>query len=162
VTDPHALLLTPAHPSDAGELLTTQYAAYVAEAQFYDEPRLPPLCETLAEVQADIAAPDVVVLVARRGSRLAGSVRLRLDRPDRAKIVRLFVAPDLQRQGIARALLAAAEHAAPPGVTTLWLDTGARSAASQRLYASLGYRITGTATDSAGVPLVLLEKARHP
>jgi ribosomal protein S18 acetylase RimI-like enzyme len=161
------LRIAPAADADAGELLTVQYAAYLAEAQFYGEPRLPPLCETLAEVRADVAAPDVHVLTARLGHRLAGSVRLRCPAGDppgggRVKVVRLAVAPDLQRRGIARALLAAAEAAAPAWAATVWLDTGARSAGSQRLYTGAGYRITGTAVDAAGVPLVVLEKSLRP
>jgi hypothetical protein len=57
---------------DAGELLTLQRAAYVVEAQAHDDPRLPPLTETLAEVRAEIerhAGPQVRALTLFTGDR---------------------------------------------------------------------------------------------
>ncbi|RBY80421.1 GNAT family N-acetyltransferase [Blastococcus sp. TF02-09] len=50
----------------AGELLTLQRAAYVTEAQLYDDARLPALVQTLDELRAEL----VRCLVAQAGRRL--------------------------------------------------------------------------------------------
>lgn len=147
----------PAGPEHAGELFTVQRAAYVSEAQRYAAPDIPPLVEPLERVVADLAAPDVLTFGAWLGARLVGSVR---GRPagDRLEVARFAVAPDLQGRGIGTALLAAVEAAAPPGIRTLWLTTGARSEPTLRLYERSGYRRVAERTDAAGVALILLEK----
>ena len=65
-----------ARDEDAGEVLTVQRAAYVSEAQLYDNPHLSALTETLAGVRKAIA--DEVVLAARLGTRIVGAVRGRV------------------------------------------------------------------------------------
>ena len=45
---------------DAGEVLTLQRAAYVTEAQAHDDLNLPPLRQSLAEVAAELADPEVL------------------------------------------------------------------------------------------------------
>ena len=144
----------------AGEALTVQRAAYVTEAQHYDAPRIPPLTETLDELRADLMS-GVLAFGAWLGSRLAGSVRGRVD-GDRMEVARFSVAPDLQGQGIGRALLAAVEEAAPGEVGTFWLITGARSEGNLRLYRKAGYEVVADTTDAVGVALVVLEKIRIP
>ncbi len=140
---------------DVGEALTVQRAAYVVEAQRYSAPLIPPLVETLAEFAADLA----VALAAWHGTRLVGSVRGRVD-GDRMEVVRYAVAPDFQGRGVGRALLAAVEAAAPPGVGTLWLITGAESHDNLRLYRNAGYEVVGERPDVVGVTLKVLEKRR--
>ncbi|WP_432571795.1 GNAT family N-acetyltransferase [Kineococcus sp. SYSU DK005] len=159
-----AAVLRPARPQDAGELLTVQRAAFVAEAQRYGDPMLPPLREDLAAVAAAIADPDVVVLVALvprpgGGERLVGAVRLRVD-GERGHVGRLCVAPDQQGRGTGSALLAAVEAAAPPGVRTFALFTGAGSTATVARYERAGYVRTGAGADDRGVALVHLAKTR--
>jgi GNAT superfamily N-acetyltransferase len=128
-------------PSDAGELLTLQRAAYVTEAQLHDDPHLPPLTETLEEARAELADPAVVVLGVRDGGRLVASVRLR-DRGDgRIGLGRLCVAPDRQGEGLGTMLLRAGESAFP-GVVAVELITGGRSERNLRLYGREGYAET--------------------
>lgn len=146
----------PADPEDAGEILTVQRAAYLAEAQRYADPFLPPLTETLDEVRAALAGPTVV-LVARLGHRLVGSVRA--DVVDgTGHVGRLSVAPDQQGRGVGGALLAAAEAACAGRVSRFSLFTGADSAGNLRLYARHGYRVVGHRPDPNGVRLAVLEK----
>ncbi len=124
--------------SDAGEVLTLQRAAYVTEAQLYDDVRLPPLTQTLAEVLADLTDPAVTALGIRDGGRLVAAVRLRDLGAGRLALGRLTVAPDRQGHGLGTRLLRAAETAVP-GTTVIDLFTGHRSAANLGLYRREGY-----------------------
>lgn len=148
----------PLTPEHAGEALTVQRAAYVTEAQHYDAPRIPPLTETVEELRTDLTS-GVLAFGAWLGTRLAGCVRGRVD-GDRMEVARFAVAPDLQGNGIGRALLSAVEAAAPPEVCTFWLVTGAASEGNLRLYRRTGYAVVGNRTDAVGVALAILEKAR--
>jgi GNAT superfamily N-acetyltransferase len=129
------LVIAPAGPDDAGELLTLQRAAFVTEAQLYGDPRLPALVETVDQLRAALG----LALTARSGPRLVGSVRARVA-GGVLHVGRLVVAPDQQGRGIGTDLLAAVERAAAPEVHTAALFTGARSAGNLRLYARAGYR----------------------
>lgn len=156
---PAGVVVRRAVEADAGEVLTLQRAAFVAEAQRYGDPSLPPLRETLATVRAALVAADVVSLVAVRGTRLVGAVRLRVDGA-LGHVGRLAVAPDQERQGIGTHLLTAVEAAAPQAVTEFRLFTGGDSAANVARYERAGYVRTGTSVDDRGVPLAHLAKPR--
>ncbi|MEW2440454.1 GNAT family N-acetyltransferase [Micromonospora marina] len=148
--------IAPAGLADAGEILTVQRAAYLVEAQRYRDVFLPPLTETLDEVRAALAGPDVV-LAARCGTRLVGSVRARLD-GGTAHVGRLSVAPDQQGRGVGGRLLDAVERACAHRVTRFALFTGADSAANLSLYAGRGYRVVSHRPDVNGNRLAVLEK----
>jgi ribosomal protein S18 acetylase RimI-like enzyme len=137
-------------------LLTVQRAAYLVEAQRYGDPHLPPLTETLDEVRAAVAGDDVV-LVARLGHRLIGSVRGRVA-DGTAYIGRLAVAPDLHGFGVGRRLLAAVEQACADRVRRFELFTGAASEANLALYRGAGYTDLGHRTTANGPGLAYLEK----
>jgi ribosomal protein S18 acetylase RimI-like enzyme len=132
------LQISPAQHADAGELITVQRAAFLAEGRLNDSFLLPPLTETLDEVRAAIASDDTVVLVARLGHRLIGSVR-GLIADGTGHVGRLAVAPDLQGHGIGRQLMTAIEAELTGRVTRFELFTGATSEGNLRLYRSLGY-----------------------
>jgi GNAT superfamily N-acetyltransferase len=91
---------------------------------------------------------------------LAGTVQLGLDMPEnqphRADLCKLLVAPASRRQGVAGALMQAAEDASRrAGRSLLVLDTQAGGAADQ-LYRRLGWTEAGTipgyALDTTGTP----------
>ncbi|MBB4688052.1 GNAT superfamily N-acetyltransferase [Amycolatopsis jiangsuensis] len=142
----------------AGELLTLQRAAFLAEARAHHDLDLPPLLETLEQVRAVFADPAVTVWGLRDGSRIVAAVRLRVH-GDAAQIGRLAVAPDRQCEGLGTALLLAAEAAAPAAVRTFRLTTGEFSAGPLRLYARNGYRETHRTPEGVH-ELVHLEKVR--
>lgn len=84
-----------------------------------------------------------VLLVARVGNRIAGSVQLDCDTPPnqahRAEVCKLIVHPDFRRLGIARGLMMELEnHARQRHRTLLTLDTRTGDKA-EPLYLSLGY-----------------------
>ena len=124
--------------SDAGELLTVRRAAFVTEAQLYDDPHIPALTQTLDELRADLARPDVVTLGRVGGHRMVGSVRVGLEE-DRATIGRLAVCPDLQGRGIGTQLLMAVLTYLPEDTKEVWVFTGQDSKHNLSLYAKHGF-----------------------
>ena len=127
--------IMPAAPTDAGELMTLQRAAYLSEARLHADFDLPPLVETLAEVRAAIERERALKAVL--GARIVGQVRGRLAGRT-GHIGRLSVVPDMQGVGIGTRLLAAIE-ADLAGAERFELFTGERSLHNIRLYERLGY-----------------------
>lgn len=122
----------------AGELLTLRRAAFVTEAQLYDDPNIPPLTQTLHELREDMARDDVVTVGAWEGHRLIGSIRVELEGP-KATLGRLAVAPDKQGQGIGTQMLMAVAPYLPPETTEVWVFTGKDSKQNLSLYTKNGY-----------------------
>ncbi|WP_197030039.1 GNAT family N-acetyltransferase [Cellulomonas sp. URHE0023] len=100
----------------------------------------------LRDAAGRAAAGDL--LVAADEGRLVGTVSLvrpgtgytRQARADEAEVRLLTTAPEARGLGVGAALMAASiERARAWGVSGLVLDTGARNAASQRLYHRLGF-----------------------
>lgn len=61
--------------------------------------------------------------------------------PDCAELQKIYVAPDAQRRGLGRALMARAESRAKElGYRRLYLETHSALAAAIRMYEALGYR----------------------
>jgi ribosomal protein S18 acetylase RimI-like enzyme len=150
-------VIAPAVVADAGEVLTVQRAAFLSEGALNNSFTLPPLTETLDEVRAVLADPDTIVLVARLGHRLAGSVRARVAGRT-GHIGRLAVAPDLQGHGLGRSLTTAVEQALAGRVDRFELFTGATSEHNLRLYRRLGYVDLGRGPAAAAAGLTYLEK----
>jgi ribosomal protein S18 acetylase RimI-like enzyme len=144
-------------PADAGEVLTLQRAAYVTEAQLYDDVRLPALTQTLDELRAELEQ-GLAFKAADRTGRVIGAVRAAMN-GSTLHVGRLTVAPDQQGQGIGSALLRHVEQAAPAGTQKYALFTGHLSEANIRLYVRQGYREVRRQHLHAGVMLVHLEKA---
>ena len=145
--------LVPLPPGAADELLTLQRAAYVAEAQLYDDVRLPALVQTLDDLVDELAGSTCLAAVA--GTRLVGAVRTR-ERDGVLHVGRLVVAPDQQGHGIGTRLLLAAERVTRLSTATLF--TGARSTANLRLYRRHGYVETAREQARPGLQLVHLSK----
>ncbi len=150
---PDGVVVGPAAPGSAGEVLTVQRAAYVAEAQLYGDAGIPPLTETLDEVAAAVA--DGSVLTATVGPRVVGAVRGTVT-DGVLSVGRLAVVPDRQGLGVGTALLAAVERT--PGARRAVLFTGARSEGNLRLYRRLGYQEERREQISAALALVHLAK----
>ncbi|MCB2411721.1 GNAT family N-acetyltransferase [Demequina sp. TTPB684] len=122
----------------AGELLTVRRAAFVVEAQLYNDPHIPALTQTLEQLEEDLASEDVVTLGAWYGPRLVGSIRVGLE-GDKATIGRLAVVPDMQARGIGTKLLFAVLAYLPDTTTEVWVFTGQNSKHNIALYNKAGY-----------------------
>jgi len=122
----------------AGELLTLRRAAFVVEAQLYNDPHIPALTQTFDELVEDIQRDDVVTLGAWIGERLVGSIRVGLEGA-KATIGRLAVVPDLQGRGIGTQLLFAVLQYLPEDTTEVWVFTGQNSKHNIALYNKAGY-----------------------
>ena len=89
------------------------------------------------------ATPRTVVLVARDDTGIVGTVQVQPswapNQPHRGDLAKLIVHRRARGQGIASALMVAAEReAAAAGLTLLVLDT-CKGSAAERLYASMGW-----------------------
>lgn len=144
-------------PGDAGEVLTLQRAAFVQEALIYGTPDMPPLTQTLDEVEHELQ--ENLGCVALAGTRIVGAVRARID-GDLLLIGRIAIAPDLQGEGIGSALLDAVEQRGrTAGAATAELFTGSRSEANLRLYEREGYVESQRVPGDDGTEQVFLRKS---
>jgi tRNA (guanine37-N1)-methyltransferase len=153
----------PATLADAGEILTLQLACWVAEQRANPGVEIHAQRETLDDVRRWLGRWTVIVR--RREGRLIAAARGRVERHgDHAgawDVGRLMVAPDLQGQGLGRDMLERIEAAAPAGVSTYVLFTGAGSVDNLRMYKKAGYRLRGAAPGEPGA-VVLTKKRRSP
>jgi predicted N-acetyltransferase YhbS len=146
-----------ARPDDAGEVLTVQRAAYLAEAQLYGDPFIAPLVESLEQIQKVLADPSAVVLKAVQGSRLIGAVRAQFS-DQTCLIGRLVVVPDLQGLGIGSQLMKLVEQEVADRAKSLVLFTGHQSLGNLRLYRRLGFVETHRERVAAHLTLVHMRK----
>ena len=156
-TEAAEVVLSPIQPSDAGEVLTIQRAAFVSEALIYGSAEMPPLVQTLEELEAELRVADG--WVARIGPRIVGAIRTR-ESNGVLLIGRIVIAPDVQGSGVGGMLLAAAEEHS--GAAEAELFTGSLSEANIRLYERFGYEKTETIDQGDGTAQVFLRKRLRP
>lgn len=147
------IVLSPISVDDAGEVLTIQRAAFVSEAVIYGSVDMPPLTQTLEELEAELREAEG--WVARVNGRLVGAVRTR-EADGLLLIGRIAIAPDMQGSGIGRALLDASEASSRAAEAELF--TGSLSEANIRLYERCGYVETERVDQGDGVAEVYLRK----
>ena len=86
-----------ADQEDAGEILALQKVAYQSEAKLYGDWAIPPLTQTLPEIEAEFETK--VFLKAVREESIIGSVKASLH-SGTCLVGRLIVHPDYQGRGI--------------------------------------------------------------
>ncbi|MFJ2542320.1 GNAT family N-acetyltransferase [Microbacterium sp. NPDC087589] len=150
------VVIGPVSEADAGEVLTLQRAAFVSEAQIYGSADMPPLTQTLPEVEAELRSSKG--LTARQNGRLVGVIRFVED--DGVLLIgRIAIAPDTQGEGIGRRLLSAAERSSTAHEAELF--TGSLSEANIRLYKACGYEEAERVPQGDGTEQVFLRKPLH-
>jgi ribosomal protein S18 acetylase RimI-like enzyme len=150
------MLIEIATLEDAEEILALQKSAYYSEALIYDDFSIPPMTQTLEEIQSDFE--NQVYLKIETDDKIIGSVR-GFTQDEICFIGRLIVHPDHQNQGIGTQLIKAIEEHFSE-VQRFELFTGEKSERNIYIYQKQGYRIFKTKTLSDQVNLVYLEKCK--
>lgn len=138
---------------DLPEILQLQYLAYQSEAALFGSRDIPPLKQTLDEVTAEFQ--QGVILKAVCEGKIIGSVRAKASQ-ETARIGKLMVHPEYQRQGLGTRLLREIEGCFPGRRYELFTST--RSVGNIRLYERLGYRIFRREAVTDELEFVYLEK----
>ena len=146
--------IEPAQVSDAAEILALQKLAYQSEAELNQDYTIPPLTQTLQEIEAEFARQTF--LIAQADGQIIGSVRAFIQNGT-CHIGRVIVHPDCQNQGIGSRLMQGIEQRFH-GVKRYELFTSQRSTRNLYLYQKLGYRPFRQEPLSERVTLVYLEK----
>jgi ribosomal protein S18 acetylase RimI-like enzyme len=141
---------------DAKEILELQKLAYRSEAEIYGDFTIPPLTQTLDEIQEDFRKQ--LFLKAVKDGRIVGSVRAFLHEGT-CCIGRLIVHPDQQSRGLGTRLMGEIE-ALFGGAKRYELFTGHRSERNIHLYRKLGYGMFKRERVNSGLTHVFLEKRR--
>jgi ribosomal protein S18 acetylase RimI-like enzyme len=156
-TLPGQMIIGRAERGDLPCILAIQKEAYLAEAAIYDDYSLPPLRQSLEEIEAEFQSK--VFLKAELRAIVVGSVRLLLAE-DTCLIGRLVVDPRFQRQGIGSALLVQAESVFE-AATRFELFTGTKSTGNISLYERHGYVGFREEVMSPAVTLRYMQKSRR-
>ncbi len=148
------MLIEQAQLTDAPQILALQKLAYLSEAEIWNDYTIPPLTQTLEEIEQEFRTQTV--LKVNLDGRIIGSVRAYLQEGT-CYIGRLIVHPDFQNQGVgAKLLRAIEEHFAQAKRYELF--TGEKSERNLYFYQKWGYRIFRKEKLTDKVPLVFLEK----
>ena len=147
--------LLPTSPSDAGEILTVQRAAFVTEAQVYGDPNVPALVQTLGDLERELR--QGVGLKAMLGHRLVGAIRGRIE-GHTCYVGRLAVAPDVQGRGIGTRLYTEFELRLALDVARFELSVGSLSLPHLRMFERSGYHEFRRERMHSSMELVFMEK----
>lgn len=139
---------------DLPEIWELQRLAYQSEAILLNNFSIPPLTQTLNEVEIEFQ--NGVFLKALEDSRIIGSVRGYV-KDATLYIGKLIVHPDFRGKGIGTSLLAAIEGLYP--ACRYELFTSEKSEKNLRLYERQGYRRFAEKSISPELLFVYLEKA---
>ena len=150
------VMILAAAVEDAPQILALQRRAFQSEAALYDDYAIPPLTQTLEQLQAEFDTH--LILKAVIGMDIIGSVRGRMKEAS-CYIGRLMVHPDYQGRGIGRLLMTAIE--AQMDADRFELFTGDRSIANLKFYHALGYREIYRAEKTPKIRIVCMEKVRN-
>lgn len=139
---------------DAIEILDLQKLAYQSEAQIYSDWTIPPLLQTVEEIQGEFKTHMFLKAVSEH--LIIGSVRTRI-MGDTCHIGRLIVHPKWQNQGIGTRLMTEVELMYRD-VALFELFTGSNSIRNLHFYHKLGYQEFRRELPGSKVELVYLEK----
>ncbi|HBV96201.1 MAG TPA: GNAT family N-acetyltransferase [Desulfotomaculum sp.] len=140
--------------ADAEEILILQKAAFIKQAEMYNNYRLPPLIQELEDIKSEFK--KYTFLKAVQGERIIGSVRACMEE-DTCLIGRLIVYPSFQNRGIGTMLMLEVERIFDNAVR-FELFTGHKSARNLHLYRKLGYSVFKSQKVSDNLNMVFLEK----
>ena len=134
-------------PEDAPDILSLQCLAYQSEAVLYNDWAIPPLTQTLEELNTEFHSSRILKAIGE--GKLIGSFRAKMD-GNTCSIGRLIVHPHYQ-------LMTRIEELHPSALR-FELFTGSLSDGNIRLYKTLGYQPFQTSVLSSNVTFVHMEK----
>ena len=143
-----------AEQDDLSEILELQYLAYQSEARLLNNFSIPPLTQTLQDVEKEYESGLVLKAVDENG-KIIGSVRGHAN-SETLFIGKLMVHPDYQGMGIGTRLLDEMERACPQPRYELF--TSNKSSKNLRLYERLGYSRFKEKQVSDNLTIIFLEK----
>lgn len=146
--------ITRAKKEDLRDILDLQYLAYQSEAEIYNDCNIPPLKQTLNEVEREFVK-GVILKATDESGNIIGSVRA-FRKNSSVYIGKLIVHPQHRRQGIGTMLLSEIEALYPNQRYELF--TGSKSTENIALYKRLGYKIFKTKKIDGSLEFVYLEK----
>lgn len=129
------MLIMKAEQTDLQEILDLQYLAYQSEAKLCNNPNIPPLTQTLNDLEAEFGKGIFLKAINEKGA-IIGSVRAYSDSRT-LYIGKLIVHPDMQGQGIGTKLLVEIENVCPRERYELFTST--KSERNIKLYERVGY-----------------------
>ncbi len=150
------MIITKANQDDLPLILELQYLAYQSEAKLFGNPNIPPLKQTLQDVQAEYQK-GIVLKAMDEDETIIASVRAYMENGT-VYIGKLIVHPAWQRKGIGTSLLLEVEREYPDQRYELFTSTRSRN--NIRLYERLGYKKFRERAITDELNFVYLEKNR--
>lgn len=151
------LQISEASVGDVVEILALQKTAYLSEAEAHNDFTIPPLQQTIEEMQAEFEYQ--VILKVERGNKIVGSVR-GYEKNGTCYIGKLIVDPEEQDQGIGSRLMKEIEQRFGDA-ERYELFTGFKSGKNLYLYKKLGYEKFKEEQKSTKLTLIYLQKTRE-
>ena len=148
------MIIIKAEKEDLQKILDLQYLAYQSEARLFDNQDIPPLKQTLADVENEYQK-GMILKALDEGETIIGSVRAFCD-SGTVYIGKLMVHPSKQGQGIGTKLLLEMEKQCPNQRYELFTST--RSEKNIALYQKLGYKIFDEEQVTEELRFVYMEK----
>ena len=139
---------------DSEDILRLQKLAYQSEAKIYNDFSIPPLHETLEDINKDFSYKTFLKVII--DDKIVASVRV-YQEDNTCYIGKLNVHPKHQDQGIGTMLLQAIESFFP-NVKKYELFTGEKSEKNLYIYQKLGYKVFKTEPLSEKINLKYLNK----
>ena len=148
------MLITKVDRNDLQEILDLQYLAYQSEALLLNDFAIPPLKQTLKEVEQEFEN-GMFLKAIDDNDIIIGSVRA-YTKNDTLYIGKLIVHPNFQGQGIGSKLLIEIEKAYPQERYELF--TSDKSVKNIRLYERIGYVKYKEQETAPGLKFIYLQK----
>lgn len=148
------MIIVKAEKEDLQKILDLQYLAYQSEARLFDNQDIPPLKQTLADVENEYQK-GLILKALDEDKTIIGSVRAFCDNGT-VYIGKLMVHPSKQGQGIGTQLLLEMEKQYPQQRYQLFTST--RSEKNIALYRKLGYKIFDEGQVTGELRFVYMEK----
>ena len=154
IEEAETVKITKADKKDLKEILELQYLAYQSEAALFGGKKIPPLTQTLEEVEGEYEQGIILKMLGCDG-KIIGSVRAK-EENGTVYVGKLMVNPEYQKKGYGTRLLLSIEKYFESKRFELFTST--RSEGNIRMYQRLGYKTFDTKAVDLELIFVYLEK----